>query len=483
MTLDFLKLLKPRGSSVMGLTIEGRRLEGFVLSRGKGSLEAGQSFEALLSLDPLTNDPELVGQEIRNRLDEAGIHESRCAVGVPLNWTLTLPIKLPEIPEEDVSSFLSIQAERGFPYSPEDLRTATSRCRSAKDGQYATLVAIPRDYLARLDQVLVAARLKPVSFSLLVAALQLPSAAESEGVLALVVGENRVDLQITCGGGVVALRSLEGAIEMENGHRQIDTDLLTREIRLTLGQLPTGFREAVTRIKVFGRTEWIQPLADEIAVIAERMGLPVELRPVTQVDGVGALASIPESAPPALVMALRCLEVNPTGFEFLPPKVSPLMELAARFSSRRILWSSATAGSAVLLILLAFLVQYTWLSILESRWHAIEPRVTEIDGMQQNIRKFRPWFDSSARTLTILKNLTQAFPEDGVVSVKTLEIKDLSDVSCSGVADDNQALLKLLDRLRAANHVEDVKVQSVRGKSPLQFTFDFHWSDGATHEN
>lgn len=159
------------------------------------------------------------------------------------------------------------------------------------------------------------------------------------------------------------------------------------------------------------------------------------------------------------------------------------MELAARFSSRRILWSSATAGAAVLLILLAFLVQYTWLSILESHWRAIEPQVTEVDGMQQNIRKFRPWFDDSARTLTILKNLTQAFPEDGVVSVKTLEIKDLSDVSCSGVADDNQALLKLLDRLRAANHVEDVKVESVRGKSPLQFTFNFHWSDGATHEN
>jgi len=159
------------------------------------------------------------------------------------------------------------------------------------------------------------------------------------------------------------------------------------------------------------------------------------------------------------------------------------MELAARFSSRRVFWSSATAGAAVLLVFLAFLVQYTRLSILESRWHAIGPRVTEIDGMQQNIRKFRPWFDNSARALTILKNLTQAFPEDGAVSVKTLEIKDLSEVSCSGVADDNQALLKLLDQLRAANHVEDVKVQQVRGKSPLQFTFDFHWSDGATHEN
>ena len=116
MTLDFLKLLKPRGSSLMGLTIEGRRLEGVVISRGKNSLEVGQPFEALLSLDPLTNDPELVGQEIRNRLDEAGVHESRCVVGVPLNWVLTLPVKLPEIPEE---------ARVSLVYGKSDMATPT----------------------------------------------------------------------------------------------------------------------------------------------------------------------------------------------------------------------------------------------------------------------------------------------------------------------------------------------------------------------
>ena len=247
----------------MGLTIEGRRLEGIILARGKGSLEVGQPFEFVLSLDPLSNDPALVGQEIRNRLDGAGVHESRCAVGVPLNWALTLPVKLPEIPEEYVSSFLSIQAERGFPYAPEALCTATSRCRSTKDGQYATLVAIPRDYLTRLDQVLIAARLKPVSFSLLVSALQLPSAPESEGILAMVVGENRVDLQITCGGGALSRYAPRRTrSEMDGAQRQIDTDLL-----LDAGNPPDtgttapGFQEAIYEDSSFrtprnGRNRW-----------------------------------------------------------------------------------------------------------------------------------------------------------------------------------------------------------------------------------
>jgi hypothetical protein len=38
-----------------------------------------------------------------------------------------------------------------------------------------------------------------------------------------------VGLQITCGGGVAALRALEGAIENEGGRRTLHADLVARE--------------------------------------------------------------------------------------------------------------------------------------------------------------------------------------------------------------------------------------------------------------
>ena len=106
------------------------------------------------------------------------------------------------------------------------------------------------------------------------------------------------------------------------------------------------------------------------------------------------------------------------------------------------------------------------------------PTVTELDDLQQQIRKFRPWFDESFRNLSILRRLTEAFPEDGVVSAKTFEIRDLSSVTCSGVARDNQAFLKMLDQLRATKEIADLKVDQVRGKAPLQFTFNFRWEAG-----
>jgi hypothetical protein len=94
--MDFLG--KQRALSLLGLSLDGTRLEGVVLRRTNGALVVRKTLFASLSLDPLTNDPELVGREIRNHLEEAGIRERRCAVNVPLSWILTLQTKVPDLP-------------------------------------------------------------------------------------------------------------------------------------------------------------------------------------------------------------------------------------------------------------------------------------------------------------------------------------------------------------------------------------------------
>lgn len=479
MTLDF---LKSRGSSLLGLTLHGQRLQGVVVRRAKGSLQIEQAFEVTLTLDPLTNDAELVGREIRNRLDEAGVRESRCVVGVPLNWVLTLQTKLPDIPEADVGNFLNIQAERGFPYGPEDLSVSTSRYRSPKGEQYATLTAIPRNHLVLLEKVLRAARLKPLSFSLGITALQPASREESKNVLTLAIGENSIDLQVTCGGGVAALRALQGVWETEGNKRRIDADYLIRELRLTLGQLPEGFREAVTKMRLCGRADWVQSLTEEIAPSAQQIGLRVETRAVHPVNEAGAALPAPENWSPELALAVRVMTEETSDFEFLPPKISAWTEMTTRFSSRKVVWAGSSAGAAILLVVGVFLFQYWKLSSLEAKWRAIEPRVQEIEAMQQNIRKYRPWFDDSLRGLSILRKLTEAFPAEGIVSAKRLEIKESSIVSCFGSAQDSQALRKVLERLRETKSIEDVTFEQSQGK-PLQFTFGFRWAEGGNREN
>jgi hypothetical protein len=56
-------------------------------------------------------------------------------------------------------------------------------------------------------------------------------------------------------------------------------------------------------------------------------------------------------------------------------------------------------------------------------------------------------------------------------------------VTCTGIAQDNGALLRTLNQLRTADGVADVKLQQIRGKSPMQFSFDIHYRNGGENEN
>jgi len=71
-------LFKPkRASSILGLSLDGNRLEAVVLRRSNDSLQLLQKLSVPLALSPLSGDLELVGREIRNHLNEAGIRERR----------------------------------------------------------------------------------------------------------------------------------------------------------------------------------------------------------------------------------------------------------------------------------------------------------------------------------------------------------------------------------------------------------------------
>ena len=470
-------------TTVLGLAFNGGRLEGALVKRSNGSLQVLKTFNAPLALNPLTGDAELVGREIRNHLEQAGIRERRCVVCLPSNWALALQTEVPDMPDEDVPSFLEIEAERGFPYGLEALSLSRSRYRSVGGKRFATQAAVPRTHLTQLERALKAAQLRPVSFTLGVTALQSPDRDSSHGVLALLIGEGAVDLQVSCAGGVAILRALDAVFEAEGVQHRLSTDLLVREIKITLGQMPGDFRDAVRKVRVFGRSESARRFVSEATPRLEAMGLKAEFVEAYAANEFSKSLPAGVEVSAAFSAAARCVTGVGSTFEFLPPKVSPWQQLTTRFSSRKLGWAGMAAGAAALLVGGAFLVQQWQLSRLRGKWITMETKVRELEDMQTQIRRFRPWFDGSFRNLTMLRKITEAFPEDGVVSAKTLEIRDVSTVTCTGVARDNQALFKMLDQLRAAKDVRDLKVDNIRGKTPLQFTFNLHWGEGGGDAN
>jgi hypothetical protein len=461
-------------TSVLGLALDGSRLDGVVLRRTNGSLQLQQSFSAALTLDPLTAAPELVGREIRNQLDAAGVRERHCILGLPLKWVLTAHTELPPLPEADAASLLQLEAERGFPTDVATLQLGNSSCPLAGDKKHILLAGIPSAHVETLEKVLAAAKLKPVSFTLGLPALQPPAAENSKGVLALAIGESTVSLQITCGGGVAALRALEGAIENPTGRPELVADLVARESRITLGQLPVELRDAVKRIRIFGPRELAQPLADEMELRFEPMGLSVEVVAAYKPDEFGVQLPPDTSLSAAFSLAARLLVEQPPVFEFLPPKLTILQQFSAKYSSGRLRTVGAVAAGVVAIVLLAFLVQQIQLSYYGSQWKGMEKKVTELQDVQAKIQQFQPWYDQSFRDLAILRQLSLAFPETGVVTAKNIAIQEGGVVSCSGNAQDKVSLLAMQSKLSAADGVSDFNWGLIHGgKTPQQFTFTF----------
>ena len=476
------KSRKPKKlTSVLGLTLDGSRLEGVVLKRTNGSITVLQSFSAQLTLDPLIAAPELVGREIRNQLDAAGVRERDCIVGLPLRWVLTAQTELPPLPEADVASMLQLEAERSFHTDAAQLQIANSRSPLAGDKKFILLAAIPNTHLGSFEGVLVAAKLRPVSFGLGLTALQAPAAGKTDGVLALTIGEGTVGLQVTAG-GVAALRALEGAIETEGGRRSLLAGVVARETRVTLGQLPDEIRKAVTRIRVFGPRDLAQQLGDEMASKFEPLGLKVEVVSAYAPNEFGVTLPPDVTLSPAFSLAARLLTGGNTVFEFLPPKPTLIEQFVAKYSSGPLRTTGAVAAGLVLILLLLFLFQQIQLWRLRSQWSHMAVKVGELQHIQDQILFYHPWYDDTYRTLAILRQVTLAFPENGAVTAKTIEIRDSgTTVSCSGNTVDGAAYGLVLAKLQAAEGVTQLHTGQLRGKSPaMQFNFDFKYGNGAT---
>jgi hypothetical protein len=465
-------------TSLLGLTLDGGRLDGVVLKHTGGALVVQQSFSAQLTLDPLTDAPELVGREIRNQLDAAGVRERDCIVGLPLRWVLTAQAELPPLSEADAASLLAMEAERSFHTDPAQLQVSNSRCALAGDKRFVLLGAVPNTHVGSLEQVLAAAKLKPVSLGLGLSALQPPGTDKPEGVLALAIGEGTVGLQITAG-GVAALRALEGAIETEGGRRALLAGVVTREARVTLGQLPGELRAAVKRIRIFGPRDLARQLADELQPKFEPMGLKVEVVAGYAANEFGAALPPEVSVSPAFSLAARWLTGEKPAFEFLPPKPTVIEQFITKYSSGRLRTTGAVAAGIAVILVGLFLVQQIQLWRLRSQWSHISAKAAELQKISDQIRFYQPWYGGSFPTLSVLRQLTLAFPENGDVTAKTIEIRDGGGtVSCSGNARDVASLLAMQAKLRVMPGVSEVHITQQRGKSPMQFTFDFKYGNG-----
>jgi hypothetical protein len=460
--------LKKRPQSVLGLSLSDGQLRAALVARVKGQWEVVKTASTALSLDLLHPEPDLIGREIKNHLDAAGIHERNCVIAVPPSWVMSQQTLVPDLPPEDVASFLQIEAEKGFPCDTAQLQIARSDFRSST-AAYATQLAVRKEHLDRLAAVAKAAGLKPASFALGLATLPGVIAPADDGRITIAVEPHGAVIVVSTGGGIAAFRTSDGAIESEAGEKVVNGGALARELRITFEQVPADLRRGLRHLRLCGDEALVRQLAERLGDWAASAGLTID-SPGSAEDRLGA--EIAEG------VARQWLEPSGPPIEFLPPRPGRWEAMMVRYSSKRL----ATAGIAVGAVAAVTLVVFGWQEFqvleLRSEWSTMQARVTALKAVQDRIRVYRPWYDHTVPDLRIWQRVTECFPENGSLTAKSFDIHKVAGVttvSISGTARDGQALLKAQEKLRKARDIQSLNVEAISGKMPAQFTLTFRW--------
>ncbi len=464
---------KKRAPSVLGLTLADGQLRASHVTRAKGRIEVVKTASAALSLDLLHPEAELIGREIKNHLDAAGIRERHCVVGIPPRWVMSQHTVMPDLSPEDAASFLQIEAEKDFPVDAAQLQIAQSFHRSGPV-TYVTQLAVRREQIEQLSAVLRAAGLKPVSFSLGLAVLPEATVAAGKGRVIVSVEPAGVTLLVAAGGGIAAFRTCEASVESEAGEKVVNGAAVARELRITFEQVPPELRSELKELFLTGDSAMVRQLAESLGDWAKAAGLTIER---------GDLPGKNLGAEMAEKLAAHCLEGSGPDLEFLPPRPTRWALLMARYSSKRL----ATAGFAVAALAVLAVLAFGWLEYqrwsLRSEWAGMQVQVKALEAVQTRIREYRPWYDTSFRNLSILKRVTECFPENGSVTAKSFEVHGTTKpiVNISGTARDRESVLRVQNLLHKVKEAEGVKVDgALRGQTPVQFTLTFRWNATGT---
>ena len=185
-------------------------------------------------------------------------------------------------------------------------------------------------------------------------------------------------------------------------------------------------RGSIRNAIIFGQSDLAQRLAHDLTPRLQSMRMSVEWQRAYPADAFRSQFPPNTSIAPHLSAAARLLTGAGTAFEFLPPKVSAWQQITTRVSSRKLGWAGVAAAIIFILSGGAIATQQWKLARLRSEWAAMESKVRAVEETQNQIRRFRPWFDESLPSLSILRKVTESFPVEGSVWTKTVEIRNQS---------------------------------------------------------
>ena len=391
-------------------------------------------------------EPERLGKDLKQVLRQNGFSAPRCVIGLASNWIAAREKPLPATNADSLRGALSIAAEREFASGPHELVLDYLRSTSEK-GISAILVAAPRRVVGQLSAMAKAAGLSAtaVTSSATVLATATRGPVGPGGRLVLCLLPRAVEMTAQSPNGVRMIRHLP--VGLDGGHVQVDS--LSSELRRILAGQADHSRELLI---------WDSLGLDRASLesVGDDLGLPLRLCELASDLDVADSSSGPMSGRFAQAAALACCAGQAPAIDFLHSRLAPPRRAAL---GRWALWAAA---ACLVVVAAGLFLVLDWRADLR-KVTDIQNQLADLKGPTQQARELvddtsfaGTWYDRRPGFLDCLREITQAFPQEGTIWATSLAVREDMQVRLTGKAVSEAAGYQLFDRLKASPRLANI---------------------------
>jgi Tfp pilus assembly PilM family ATPase len=433
----------------------------------------------------------VLGAALRRFLREHHFSASRAVVGLPAKWIVAQQREVPPASAAAVADTLRLQAERSFAPEIKDVQVDFAGQSSLDSVQKLLLVAVPGQQLERITELADAAGLRLVAVTVSTLCLALAVSDEHKPRVVVNLGRDVAELAVCMRASPRSLKHV--AISWAGASPMLGP--LGSEIRRTVSLMADGDGVAsVPHLLVSDRGGMQSGAAD---ILQKEQGLSrpdrddlafLKVTAAGEMQGRAAGLAVPT----ALALAGGQARLLPV--DFLHSKLSPKQK--ARFG-RRTIWAGAV-GIMVIGLFAALFVHVRGLGRqrddLIRRLDSYRTQIKADQALIDQVAYAELWYDARPGVLECLRQLSETFPQEGVIWTSSLKLSDNSKASADsksrmgsqprsvagqvdGKAVDRERMLAVLDRLKANKSFSKVNFGELRdaaGQSrDVAFTISF----------
>jgi hypothetical protein len=490
------------GNKVLGLAIGERSVLAAELSRSGGRTRATRLAEFEFPPGVSPDDAEQLGKALAAFLRDRGFSARRAVIGLPLKWAVVKPKEVPPATPATVAGLLLLQAEREFALEPQDLVFEYAGAPDPAAVRTVLLLAVQRRRVDSVKAMAEAAGLSVRAVTLSAVALASETGRQlAHGGAVLHLTPGSAELAIHHGGQPRVLRHLRtpqpatavagsadaGATAGFNGGAPTTGRLfdgataLTPELRQVLSLMPQNGTAAPTELAVWdgvGLGDATQRWGDTLGVSVREQKLE-SLGVTVPVEGGDAAGSGGGRYATAVALALEGLRGEAPATDLLHSRLVPRKE--ARVGKWTV-WGVAVGVTLVLGVAAAaydLSRQRSDVAVMKELLKKYEPDLKKADESITRVTFAQGWTGKEPKALSLLADLTVAFPEGGRAWATSLIVQPDGRGTLTCRAENDEAWGAVLKRLRESVRFTDVQLGGTqpagRGSSEITFTINFKY--------